>query len=60
MMAAAWLGVIGFGAVLLLMFVQVPVAVAMGVVGAAGFFWLQGWDGLAYVMGSSPFESVIP
>lgn len=59
-MAAAWLGVIGFGAVLLLMFVQVPVAVAMGVVGAVGFLWLQGWDGLAYVMGSSPFESVIP
>lgn len=59
-MATAWLGVIGFGAVLALMFVQVPVAVAMGVVGAAGFLWLQGWDGLAYVMGSSPFESVIP
>lgn len=59
-MATAWLGVIGFGAVLLLMFVQVPVAVAMGIVGAVGFFWLQGWDGLAYVMGSSPFESVIP
>ncbi len=59
-MTAAWLGVIGFGAVLALMFVQVPVAVAMGVVGAVGFLWLQGWDGLAYVMGSSPFESVIP
>ncbi|QDO99174.1 TRAP transporter large permease [Ferrovibrio terrae] len=59
-MTAAWLGVIGFGAVLVLMFVQVPVAVAMGVVGAVGFLWLQGWDGLAYVMGSSPFESVIP
>lgn len=58
-MTAAWLGVIGFGAVLALMFVQVPVAVAMGVVGAVGFLWLQGWDGLAYVMGSSPFESVI-
>lgn len=59
-MSASWLGVIGFGAVLALMFVQVPVAVAMGVVGAVGFLWLQGWDGLAYVMGSSPFESVIP
>jgi tripartite ATP-independent transporter DctM subunit len=59
-MATTWIGVIGFVAVLALMFVQVPVAVAMGVVGAAGFLWLQGWDGLAYVMGSSPFESVIP
>ncbi|MEK9968112.1 MAG: TRAP transporter large permease [Ferrovibrio sp.] len=59
-MSATWIGVIGFVAVLTLMFVQVPVAVAMGVVGAVGFLWLQGWDGLAYVMGSSPFESVIP
>lgn len=53
-------GVIGFALVLGLMLIQVPVAVAMGVVGALGFLWLQGWDGLAYVMGSSPFESVIP
>ncbi|MCW0232693.1 MAG: TRAP transporter large permease [Ferrovibrio sp.] len=59
-MDATWLGVIGFAAVLLLMFIQVPVAVAMGVVGGIGFLYLQGWDGLAYVMGSSPFESVIP
>ena len=40
-MSAAWLGVIGFAVVLTLMFVQVPVAVAMGVVGAVGFLWLQ-------------------
>ena len=59
-MSATLVGLAGFAAVLLLMLAQVPVAVAMGVVGAVGFFWLQGWDGLAYVMGSSPFESVIP
>lgn len=59
-MDATLLGVIGFVAVLALMFIQVPVAVAMGVVGAVGFLYLQGWDGLAYVMGTSPFESVIP
>jgi tripartite ATP-independent transporter DctM subunit len=58
--SAALVGLAGFAAVMLLMLAQVPVAVAMGVVGAAGFLWLQGWDGLAYVMGSSPFESVIP
>ena len=59
-MSTTLLGLGGFAAVLLLMVVQVPVAVAMGIVGAVGFFWLQGWDGLAYVMGTSPFESVIP
>lgn len=59
-MSATLLGIGGFAAVLLLMVAQVPVAVAMGIVGAFGFFWLQGWDGLAYVMGTSPFESVIP
>lgn len=59
-MSATLLGVAGFAAVLLLMVAQVPVAVAMGVVGAAGFLWLQSWDGLAYMMGSAPFEAVIP
>ncbi|WP_298722554.1 TRAP transporter large permease [uncultured Ferrovibrio sp.] len=59
-MAPALIGIAGFAAVLLLMLLRVPVAVSMGVVGAAGFLFLQGWDGLAYVMGSSPFESVFP
>lgn len=59
-MAPALIGIAGFAAVLLLMLARVPVAVAMGVVGAAGFLLLQGWAGLAYVVGSSPFESVFP
>lgn len=59
-MTPAVVGILGFGAVLALMLLRVPVAVAMGLVGAAGFLLLQGWDGLAYVMGSSPFESVFP
>lgn len=57
-MQPALTGIAGFAAVLLLMALRVPVAVAMGIVGAAGFLLLQGWTGLAYVMGSSPFESV--
>lgn len=59
-MTPALTGILGFGAVLALMLLRVPVAVSMGLVGAAGFLLLQGWDGLAYVMGSSPFESVFP
>ncbi|WP_300297285.1 TRAP transporter large permease [Ferrovibrio sp.] len=59
-MSPALAGILGFGAVLALMLLRVPVAVAMGLIGAAGFLLLQGWDGLAYVMGSSPFESVFP
>ncbi|WP_341703755.1 TRAP transporter large permease [Ferrovibrio sp.] len=59
-MTPALTGLAGFAAVLLLMLVRVPVAVAMGFVGAAGFLYLQGWAGLAYVMGASPYESVFP
>lgn len=59
-MSPALAGILGFGVVLALMLLRVPVAVAMGLVGGAGFLLLQGWDGLAYVMGSSPFESVFP
>lgn len=59
-MSPALVGILGFGVVLALMLLRVPVAVAMGLVGGAGFLLLQGWDGLAYVMGSSPFESVFP
>ncbi|MFN4311277.1 MAG: TRAP transporter large permease [Ferrovibrio sp.] len=59
-MSPALAGLLGFGVVLVLMLLRVPVAVAMGLVGAIGFLLLQGWDGLAYVMGSSPFESVFP
>ncbi|MCK2097165.1 TRAP transporter large permease [Thauera aromatica] len=37
-----------------------PVAVAMGIIGVLGYWWLNGWAGTAYILGSSPFESIFP
>lgn len=35
---------IGFAAVLILSFLRLPIAFAMGIVGAVGFAWLNGWN----------------
>lgn len=53
-------GLAGFALVVALIFLRVPVAVAMGVVGAAGYGMLNGWPSLGFVMGRAPFESVFP
>jgi len=53
-------GLLGFVAALVLILLRVPVAIAMGVVGAAGFTLLNGWDGMLFVMGTGPFEAVFP
>lgn len=59
-MTPSLLGALGFLGVLLLIAFGMPVAVAMGIVGAAGFWWLNGFTGLDFVLGSSPFEAVFP
>ena len=59
-MDAAWLGAAGFAAALGLIGLGLPVAVAMGVMGAAGLWWLDGWAGAAFALGSAPFEGVFP
>lgn len=59
-MAPEWLGIGGFAAMLGLIALRVPVAVAMGVVGVAGGAWLNGWASVGFILGSSPFESVFP
>ena len=59
-MDAAWLGALGFLAALALIGLGLPVAVAMGVMGAAGLWWLDGWSGAAFALGSTPFEGVFP
>lgn len=53
-------GLLGFCAVLLLAFLRVPVAVAMGVVGVLGAIPLSGWDSVRYVLGTAPFDAVYP
>ena len=53
-------GVIGFAAVLVLIALRVPVAIAMGVIGALGYGVVNGWSSLPFVLGRAPFESVFP
>ena len=54
------LGVAGFGAVLLLIALRIPVGIAMGTVGALGYGLTYGWSSLAFVLGRAPFDSVFP
>jgi tripartite ATP-independent transporter DctM subunit len=53
-------GALGFLAVLVLIALRVPVAIAMGVVGALGYGMVNGWGTLGFVLGRAPFESVFP
>jgi tripartite ATP-independent transporter DctM subunit len=53
-------GVLGFAAVLVLIALRVPVAIAMGVVGALGYGLVFGWSTLGFVLGRAPFEAVYP
>lgn len=53
-------GLLGFAAVLALIALRVPVAIAMGVVGAVGYGLVFGWSTLGFVLGRAPFESVYP
>ena len=53
-------GALGFAAVLALIALRVPVAVAMGAVGAVGYGAVFGWDSIGFVLGRAPFESVFP
>lgn len=53
-------GALGFAAVLVLIALRVPVAVAMGAVGAVGYGAVFGWDSIGFVLGRAPFESVFP
>jgi tripartite ATP-independent transporter DctM subunit len=59
-MSDAILGIFGFVAALTLIGFGVPVAVSMGVIGALGYWYLNGWTGVSYILGSSPFESIFP
>jgi tripartite ATP-independent transporter DctM subunit len=60
MSAAALTGLIGFATTLGFIALGVPVAVAMGVIGILGYWWLRGWFSASYVLGSAPFEAIFP
>jgi len=51
------IAVLGFAALLLLLFVRVPIAFAMGVVGIVGFGILVGWPGALTMVGRQAFDT---
>jgi tripartite ATP-independent transporter DctM subunit len=53
-------GALGFGVVVVLIMLRVPVAIAMGVVGAVGYGLVSGFSTLGFVLGRAAFESVFP
>lgn len=59
-MAAPIVGMLGFALTLALILLRVPVAVAMALTGIGGFWWLNGWSGVAFILGAAPFEAVFP
>jgi tripartite ATP-independent transporter DctM subunit len=51
-------GIIGIVLLFALFFVGVPIAIALGVVGFAGFSYLNGWEGGLRVLGLFPISAV--
>lgn len=54
------IGAIGFAFVVALLAFRVPVAIAMGIVGALGYGVVYGFSTLGFVLGRSVFEAVSP
>jgi tripartite ATP-independent transporter DctM subunit len=54
------IGALGFGSVILLLGLRVPVAISMGIVGAIGYGIVYGFSTVSFVLGRSAFESISP
>ncbi|WP_020592979.1 TRAP transporter large permease [Kiloniella laminariae] len=54
------IGLLSFAVLLGLIAFRIPIAIAMGMVGAVGGLIINGYDSVAFIMGSIPFESVFP
>jgi tripartite ATP-independent transporter DctM subunit len=57
-MDSTTVGIIGFAAMLVLMFLGVPIGVAMGMVGFLGFAWVNGWNSALNMLSLAPYSSV--
>lgn len=55
-MSVAAIGVIGMVVLVMLIFLRVPVAIAMGLVGLIGYAAINGWDRAMTVLGQAPFD----
>jgi tripartite ATP-independent transporter DctM subunit len=54
--SAQWVGVIGMAALVVLIMIRIPVAVALALVGVTGYATLEGWHKAFAVMGGVPLE----
>ena len=52
------IGVLGFAAFVLMIFLRVPVAVALGIAGAVGYGVINEFSTLGFVLGSATFDSI--
>lgn len=59
-MLSPLMGLLGFALTLVLIGLGFPVAIAMAVVGLGGVMLAGGWPQAAYVLSTSPFESIFP
>jgi tripartite ATP-independent transporter DctM subunit len=59
-MAGPLAGVAAFALVLLLILLQVPVAVAMGLVGVLAIMLTDGWSSAGFMLGRSAFDAAFP
>jgi C4-dicarboxylate transporter, DctM subunit len=57
-MDSTTIGIVGFGAMLALMFLGVPIGVAMGAVGFFGFAWVSGWNAALNMLSLAPYSAV--
>ncbi len=57
-MSPLLVSIAGLAAVLVLGALRMPIALALGLVGAIGTGMLQGWETFAYVVGTSPFQTL--
>ena len=60
MIASSLLGVLGFAAVILLVMLRLPVAIAMGLVGFVGLTLTEGLETSGFMIGRTTFEAVFP
>jgi C4-dicarboxylate transporter, DctM subunit len=52
------IGIIGFAAMLVLMFLGTPIGVAMGAVGFLGYAWVMGWNSALNMLSLAPYSAV--
>lgn len=55
-MDGLWIGVIGFAAVLILVALEFPVGIVLGVVGSVGIYWQIGFRPVIGILDNTPFE----